>query len=115
MRGYWWSAPFPSWWAVQAVTEFNAPAAGLVPGQVTRTLPPSDNVPTGEHDRCALLCAKEGTRTQIECEVAMDWWGWVILAVVAALILITLAVLVQRRRRRGGVIGLGDSGRSDRR
>jgi hypothetical protein len=29
--------------------------------------------------------------------------------------LIMFAVLVQRRRRRGGVIGLGDSGRGDRR
>ena len=45
----------------------------------------------------------------------MDWWGWVILGLVVLLLLLTFAVLVQRRRRRGGVIGLGDSGRSDRR
>lgn len=66
------------------------------------------------------VTVREGsTRTQVEprsgMEVAMDWWGWVILAVVVLVILITLAVLVQRRRRRGGVIGLGNSGRSDRR
>src|SRR5436305_3550503 len=98
MPGYWWSAPFASWWTVQAVTGFNAPAAGLVPGQVTRTLAPSEDLPASEHDRCALMCARESTRTQ-RAEVAMDWWGWVILALVVLLILITFAVLVQRRRR----------------
>ena len=115
MPGYWWSAPFASWWTVQAVTGFNAPAADLVPGQVTRTLAPSEELPASEHDRCALMCARDSTRTRASAEVAMNWWGWVILALVVLLILLTLAVLVQRRRRRGGVIGLGDSGRSDRR
>ncbi|MCA1822205.1 MAG: hypothetical protein LC644_10810, partial [Pseudonocardia sp.] len=59
MLGYWWSAPFASWWTVQAVTGLNAPAAGLVPGQVTRTLSPSDDLPASERDRGALLCARE--------------------------------------------------------
>ncbi|HEY3894408.1 MAG TPA: hypothetical protein VGL88_03465 [Pseudonocardiaceae bacterium] len=43
-------------------------------------------------------------------EVAMDWWGWVILALVIAVVLITIVIVVQRKRRRGGVIGLGNSG-----
>ena len=46
-------------------------------------------------------------------EAVMDWWGWVILALVIVVVLTALAVVVQRRRRRGGVIGLGDPGRSD--
>src|SRR5205085_8626538 len=66
MPGYWWSAPFASWWTVQAVTGFNAPAAVLVPGQVTRTLAPAEDLPASEHDRCALMCARGSTRTRNE-------------------------------------------------
>ncbi|MDQ3904251.1 MAG: hypothetical protein M3300_02085, partial [Actinomycetota bacterium] len=70
---------------------------------------------TSEHDRCALLCWEKAPGLTSGAEVAMDWWGWVILALVVLLVLIVLAVVVQRRRRRGGVIGLGGSGRGDRR
>lgn len=45
-------------------------------------------------------------------EATMDWWVWVIIALVALAALTTALVLVQRRRRRGGVIGLGDAGRT---
>src|SRR6185437_23671 len=54
----------------------------------------------------ARYCAREkapGPRSS--AEVAMDWWGWVILAVVVLLILITLAVLVQARAAQAAVIG----------
>jgi anti-sigma-K factor RskA len=50
---------------------------------------------------------------QNSTEVAMNWWGWVILALVIAVVLAAVAAVVQRKRRRGGVIGLNDPGRSD--
>ncbi|MGH3776625.1 MAG: hypothetical protein ACRDRR_12995 [Pseudonocardiaceae bacterium] len=56
---------------------------------------------------------KGSTRAWNGEEAAMDWWGWVILALVIVVVLAVLAVVVQRKRRRGGVIGLGDPGRSD--
>lgn len=64
----------------------------------------------------ALLCAKkqpESPDSMDNTEVAMAWWGWVILALVIVVVLMTLVAVLQRRRRRGGVIGLSDPGRSN--
>jgi apolipoprotein N-acyltransferase len=56
---------------------------------------------------------ESGIRARNGEETTMDWWVWVILALAVVVALTALAVVVQRRRRRGGVIGLGDAGRSD--
>lgn len=56
---------------------------------------------------------RPGKAAQHSTEVAMDWWGWVILALVMIAVLAVLAVVIQRKRRRGGVIGLSDPDRGD--
>ena len=77
-----------------------------------RTLPPPGDVTAGS-TALHVTVREDSTRAWNGEEAVMDWWGWVILALVIVVVLAALAVIVQRRRRRGGVIGLGDPGRSN--
>ncbi|MGB6162963.1 MAG: hypothetical protein WBF75_10395 [Pseudonocardiaceae bacterium] len=94
----------------------NESAAGPVPGPVSRTLPPLGDIPASKLWILRVTVRKASAdpgSAQNNTEVAMNWWGWVILALVIVVALAAFAVVVQRKRRRGGVIGLNDPGRSD--